>query len=223
MPAFFITSSGTGVGKTLVTAALAHQLRATSKSVLALKPVVSGYDAADENSDTALLLKAQGLAATTENIERISPFRFAAPLSPNVAAKREGRVLAFADIVEHSRMAMGEHTLLIEGVGGVMAPLDDTHTVLDWMGALGSPAVLVVGSYLGAISHALTAFAAMQQKSIPIAGVVVSQSLEEPMPLEETVATLRGFMPKIPLVALPRVRGFEHCPDLVGLCKNSSI
>ncbi len=220
MSTFFITSSGTGVGKTLVTAALVHQLK--GQGVVALKPVISGYDATDETSDTAVLLKAQGLAATPENIHRVSPFRLKAPLSPNIAAEREGKTLALADIVAHCQGEKGACITLIEGVGGVMAPLNNRATVLDWMHALKAPVILVVGSYLGSISHALTAFAALQQKEIKIAGVVVSQSLEEPLPLAETVQTLQQFI-AVPMVTLPRVNvspAYQHCPELVGLCKN---
>ena len=65
---------------------------------------------------------------------------------------------------------------LIEGIGGVMAPLDARHTVLDWIAALGAPALLVVGSYLGTLSHSLTAAAALRQRGVALLGVVVSES-----------------------------------------------
>jgi dethiobiotin synthetase len=224
MSAFFITSSGTGVGKTLLTAAIAHQLKRSGAPVLALKPIISGFDAADSNSDTAYLLQAQGLAVTPSTIERISPFRFVAPLAPNVAAQREGRQLSLHAVVEHCQQEMrsSHATVLIEGVGGVMAPLTEKETVLDWVIALHVPAVLVVGSYLGGISHALTAYSALHHAGVAVAAVVVSQSMEEPMPLSETLETLRGFIPAhVPLVALPRVHAlpaYEHCPALVNIC-----
>ncbi len=66
--------------------------------------------------------------------------------------------------------------MLIEGAGGVMSPIDDSHTVLDLIAGLGHPAVLVTGSYLGAISHTLTAICALKSRGVPIQGVLVSES-----------------------------------------------
>ena len=66
--------------------------------------------------------------------------------------------------------------MLIEGVGGIMVPLDERHTVLDWMSALRLPVLLVAGSYLGTISHTLTALHVLAQRNLDIAAVVVSES-----------------------------------------------
>ncbi len=160
MSRLFITSSGTGIGKTFLTAALARHGRKKGHGISAVKPIISGYTAEDfAESDTALLLEALSLPATPENIELISPWRFAAPLSPDMAAVREGKTIDFHKVTEwcHDVIAGPEETVLIEGVGGVMVPLDETHTILDWIAALNIPSVLVVGSYLGTISHTLTA------------------------------------------------------------------
>src|SRR3546814_8137834 len=79
----------------------------------------------------------------------MSPWRFRAPLSPDMAAAREGRTVPFDDLVDHcrDRLAAAAGPLLIEGVGGAMVPLDECHTVLDWMAALALPALLVSGTY----------------------------------------------------------------------------
>jgi dethiobiotin synthetase len=94
--------------------------------------------------------------------------------------------------------------LLVEGIGGVMVPLNEKETVLDWMEHLGWPAILVAGSYLGALSHCLTAASAIRAKGLQLAGIVVSESKENPVPLAETVATIRNFSGDVPVVALPR-------------------
>ncbi len=181
MPGVFVTGTGTDVGKTFVTAALVRHLRTSGHSasktrvnalmpVDAFKPVVSGFDAADvAGSDPAVLLAALGRAVTSEEIERIAPWRFAAPLSPDLAARAEGRALDFNALVEFSRdAAYGRGTVFIEGVGGIMVPLDQTHTVLDWMSALRIPVLLVAGSYLGTISHTLTALHVLAQRNLYI-------------------------------------------------------
>ena len=206
MTAVFITSSGTGIGKTFVTLRLIAELEARGRSVRALKPVASGFDAAQpEGSDTALLLRAQGLDLTAEILDAVSPWRFAAPLSPDMAARAERRSIPFAALVAHCRAASARAGVtLIEGIGGVMAPLDTEHTVLDWIEALDAPALLVVGSYLGSLSHSLTAAAALRQRSVTIAAVVVSESEEQPAPAAETAASLARFVAPVPVCVLPR-------------------
>ncbi|MFQ5348786.1 MAG: AAA family ATPase, partial [Rhodothalassiaceae bacterium] len=82
MPALFITATGTGLGKTLLTATLAHQLRRRDTAVRALKPVLSGYDESDPENDAAVLLRAGGQQADADAQAAIAPWRFAAPLSP---------------------------------------------------------------------------------------------------------------------------------------------
>src|SRR3546814_10354844 len=111
----------------------------------------------------------------------MSPWRFRAPLSPDMAAAREGRTVPFDDLVDHcrDRLAAAAGPLLIEGVGGAMVPLDECHTVLDWMAALALPALLVSGTYLGAISHTLTALAALDARGISVSGIVLSTKSEE--------------------------------------------
>jgi dethiobiotin synthetase len=207
MTTLFITSSGTGIGKTYVTLCLLAQLAAAGRTVRALKPVASGFDAAQpEESDTGLLLKAQRLALTPANLDAVSPWRFAAPLAPDMAAAREGRAIDFAALTAFCRTpaAASADVTLIEGVGGVMVPLTDEHTVLDWIAALEASALVVVGSYLGSLSHSLTAVNALRARAVPIAGIVVSQSLDEPVATVETAATLGRFLGTIPIAVLAR-------------------
>ncbi len=221
MTTVFVTSSGTGIGKTFVMLKLIAELKAAGVPVRALKPVASGFDAANpEGSDTALLLRAQGLALDAASLDVVTPFRFAAPLSPDMAAAREHRSVDFAALVARCRAAEDRGTVtLIEGIGGVMVPLDATHTVLDWIAAVGAPALLVVGSYLGALSHGLTAAAALRQRGVPLLGVVVSESLEQPVPAEETAASLARFVAPARVLVLPRAAPKPLLPLLESCLK----
>ena len=207
MAGVFVTATGTDVGKTFVTAALVRHLRGAGATVDAFKPVVSGFDPANaESSDPGILLGALGRAVTDDAIDRIAPWRFAAPLSPDLAAKAEGRSVDFAALVEFSRnAAYGRGTIFIEGVGGIMVPLDETHTVLDWMSALRIPVLLVAGSYLGTISHTLTALHVLAQRNLDIAGVVVSESTAPGASLDDTVATIARFAVPIDVIGVPRL------------------
>jgi dethiobiotin synthetase len=219
MTTLFVTSSGTGIGKTFVTVQLIRELAAAGVGVCALKPVASGFDPARvAHSDTGLLLAAQGLALTEANVAATSPWAFAAPLSADMAAARERRTIDFEELVAFSRAARAQVTL-IEGIGGVMAPLDAQHTVLDWIAALGAPALLVVGSYLGTLSHALTAATALAQRGVAVAGVVVSESTEQPVPAEETAGVLARFLAPAPVWLLPRASYRSLQPLIAALLR----
>ena len=139
-------------------------------------------------------------------MDACSPWRFSEPLSPDMAARHDGRSIDFTALVDFCRDAQscGEDVLLIEGIGGAMVPLDDTHTVLDWMAALEAPVVVIAGSYLGTLSHTLTTVAALKARDIMIAGVVVDESEDSPAPLGETLDTMGRFLQGLTLVALTR-------------------
>jgi dethiobiotin synthetase len=210
MRTLFVTATGTEIGKTFVTTLLVAELRAAGQSVRALKPLATGFDPARvATSDTGLLLAAQGMAASAANIERITPWRFTLPLSPDMAAARERREIGFDDLVTFCRREQDADYTLIEGIGGVMTPLDERHTVLDWIAALDAPALLVTGSYLGTLSHTLTALGMLRHRGVRLAGIVVSESLEQPVAAAETVRELERFAAPTP-VALVRREGADR-------------
>jgi len=206
--AYFVTSTGTDIGKTFVTAGLIRQLRSEGRPVAALKPLVSGYDSSVvETSDPAVLLRALGRPVSADEIAAIAPFRFRAPLSPDIAAAREGRSVDFEALLAFSRDAVAAHdgTLFIEGVGGIMVPLDGERTVLDWMATLGQPVVLVVGGYLGTISHTLTAVDVLAKRALRIAAIVISEKDNDTVPLDDTVASIARFSAGAEVIGLPRL------------------
>ena len=210
MAAYFVTSTGTDVGKTFITAGLIRYLRTSNQAVGALKPVVSGYDSSVvETSDPAVLLGALGRPVSAQEIAAIAPWRFRAPLSPDLAAARENRGIVFDELVEFSRTAVARNNgiLFIEGVGGIMVPIDSQRTVLDWMAALGIPLLLVVGGYLGTISHTLTAIDVLAQRKLSLAAIVVSESERNPVELEDTVASIARFANGVDVIGLPRLPG----------------
>jgi dethiobiotin synthetase len=208
MSTVFVTGTGTDIGKTFVTTGLIRQLRTAGRRVGALKPVVTGFDLTQwQKSDPAVLLSALGQAVTPEGVARISPWRFKAPLSPNMAAQHEGRTLAFDEVIGFCRQSAAAHPdiLLIEGIGGIMVPLDGDRTVLDWISLLRSPIILVTGTYVGTISHTLTALEVSARRNIDVAAVAVSESESSAASLEDTIATLERFADSIDVIGIPRV------------------
>ncbi len=226
MSNLFITATGTDVGKTAVTALLARQLIATGNRPEVLKPVLSGFDdTAPELSDAGVLLAATGQAVTRQALDRISPWRFAAPLSPDMAAAREGRSIPFDELVDYCRnhALNAPGPLLLEGVGGAMVPLGACHTVLDWMAALQFPTLLVSGTYLGAISHSLTTLTAMETRGVDVAAIILSTTRDSPIPTEETRDAIARFT-TVPVRIVPRLAIDRHglpelrdTPDLTDL------
>jgi dethiobiotin synthetase len=209
MTALFVTATGTDIGKTFVTAGLIRALHRTGRVVDAAKPVISGFTMETLGaSDTGVLLSAMGRDLCAEEAERISPWRFTAPLSPDMAAEAEGTVIDFDALLadSRSRTATARDVLLIEGVGGIMVPLDDRHTVLDWMAALGLPVLLAAGSYLGTISHTLSALDVLARRRLRVAALVVSETPGSTVGLAPTIATLRRFVPtETEIFTLPRL------------------
>ena len=221
MKKLFITATGTEIGKTVVTTTLAWQARKKGKLVRVLKPVISGFDEKTRNqSDTAQILQCLEIEQTHAAIESISPWRFKAPLSPDMAAAREGMRLDFEAIVEFCREAEtgSDDLLLIEGVGGLMVPLTDSKTVLDWIQALKYPVIMVAGSYLGTISHTLTTVETAQKFGLNVASIVISESEDSPVPIHETVNSIKRFLTNIPILELPRLAPsstpWQEAPEL---------
>lgn len=226
MASVFITASGTDVGKTFVAAGLIRHLRGKGEAIDAVKPIVSGFDPASAgDSDCGVLLRALGLPLSEEEIEDISPWRFTAPLSPDMAARHEGKEIDFEQVVSFCETAIeeAEGSLLIEGVGGVMVPLDQDSTVLDWIAELDLPVVLVAGSYLGSISHTLSAAEVLDQEDCDLRAIVVSESEGSQVPLYETVATIARFLPAVEVIALPRLKDEADHPAFAEIAKSCGL
>ena len=207
MEKIFITATGTGIGKTFIATMLCRKYLAEGKKVVALKPIISGYNTNDNNNDTALILQSLGLEITQKNIEKTSPWRFEAPLSPHIASRMEGKEISLDAVVDfcqkHEKLDID--VLIIEGVGGVLVPLNDKYTVRDLMARLNYKNILVSANYLGSISHTLTAFEALQSKNITLYQLMISESGENIMPIEEFSKILANFLPvNLPIVDLSR-------------------
>ena len=206
----FIAGAHTDVGKTHVACELIRAARSEGLKVDALKPVVSGFDPGDwAASDSGRLLAALDRAHTLDALEAMSPWRFAAPLAPPMAAKLEGRALPLAPMAEFclaSIAASEADLMLVEGVGGLMSPIADAATGLDLMDVLDLPSLLVGGAYLGAISHLLTAIETLRGRGRPPLALVVSQSADPHAPnFADTVAAISEFAGGLEVIAAPRL------------------
>ncbi|MDP1875008.1 dethiobiotin synthase [Phenylobacterium sp.] len=209
MRALFIAGAHTDVGKTYVACALIAAARAQGLAVGAFKPAVSGMDPSDwGDSDPGRLLAALDRPLTAANLQAMSPLRFRAALSPPMAARLEGydlRLETLVGLCQDALAAAGPELMLIEGAGGVMSPLSEDATNLDLMAALGLPVILVGGSYLGAISHTLTAASVVQARGLDLAAVILSQDADPSAPdFAETAKDVARFLPGALIISAPR-------------------
>jgi len=149
----FVTATDTDVGKTWVTVQLIEGLLAQHKNALAIKPVVSGYHADDQEGDVLRLLRAQSL----HDVNAVNCYRFSQPAAPSIAAASEKNAVQISPLLAWCDKVLSDVDYgIIEGIGGLMVPLNDDLLVLDWMQALSlSHVLLCVEWKLGCINHAL--------------------------------------------------------------------
>ncbi|MBO6543285.1 MAG: dethiobiotin synthase [Alphaproteobacteria bacterium] len=212
MSLIFVTSSGTDIGKTVVSSLLLAQLKAKGRQVTALKPVLSGTEGVPlDETDTGRLLQAVGVPVTEASFKAATPWAFKEPLSPDMAAAREGATLCLDELTEFCVAPENQDHILVEGAGGVLVPINETATMADWMLALKARAelkvLLVVGSYLGTISHTLSAMESLRARGLGPSAIVISTSQVNPVPVEETIRVMKRFADGVPIVAIPRLNG----------------
>ena len=194
MRPLFFTGTGTDIGKTHVLCALIRAWRDQGRSLRVLKPVISGFDqTALNNTDTIRLMRANGDALTGDGVQAVSPWRFKAPVSPDLAARTERRELAIDQIVawclDHISRDM---PTVIEGAGGVMSPIASDGLNLDLIRELDAHPVLVAGSYLGTISHTLTALRVLDGRCT----VILNDHPVSDTPVTETARSIARFAPR---------------------------
>ncbi|MCY9666138.1 dethiobiotin synthase [Paenibacillus alginolyticus] len=175
----FITGTDTGVGKTMVTAAITAALRAEGLNAGVWKPVQSGALLGSGVTDAERLLQSTGIQETPE---AVAPFTFEAPLTPMLAAKRAGVTLTLQELIAAGEpLTKRYEALLIEGAGGVAVPLTDDALVVDLISELHIPALIVARSSLGTINHTLLTASFLRHHGIPIVGVIMNDGeLTEP-------------------------------------------
>ncbi|CAH1193648.1 ATP-dependent dethiobiotin synthetase BioD [Paenibacillus plantiphilus] len=173
----FVTGTDTGVGKTVITAALAAALRAEGRNIGVWKPVQSGALLGSGITDAERLLQGSGI---NELPESVAPYTFEAPLTPLLAARAAHVELTLEALSASGLPLMARYdSLLIEGAGGIAVPLTNEALVIDWIAELGTPVLIVARSSLGTINHTLLTAAMLKQRGIPVVGVVLNDGFEE--------------------------------------------
>lgn len=170
----FVTGTDTGVGKTVIAAALARFFTARGLRVGVMKPCESGVDDTSRPGPDAALLSWAAQSCDAEDL--VAPYRLKAPLSPAAAAELEGIVIEPQRIVAGvEEIGKGKDLVIVEGAGGLMVPLRGGYLIADLVRDLKMPLLVVARPTLGTINHTLLTVFAARAMDLPLAGFVINR------------------------------------------------
>ena len=185
---YFVTGTDTGIGKTIVSCALLSAYSARGNAVIGMKPVVTGR-VCGEWADVKAIVAASSIAAPRE---WVNPYAFIPPISPHLAAKQAGMEIDIEIIRQaYCNLQKISDVVVVEGVGGIMAPLNDRNDVVDMAYVLDLPIILVVGMRLGCLIHALITEKVIQASGLKLAGWVANQIDPQMNSFDENLHTLK--------------------------------
>lgn len=224
----FITGTDTGIGKTLVGAALTLTLREGGRLVAVMKPLESGCRDVDGEpfpEDAARLIAAAGGdISDSEALRRVCPYPLSAPLAPKVAADienvkvNERTILDAADSLQ--RNAGKDSILVIEGAGGFLAPAYGDKTMADLAALLSAHLVIVARAGLGTVNHTLLTVEAARARRLPIAGIVLCDSeknTEKDISRSYNRETIEFFSHAPIIGQVPYLESLSQHPESVGM------
>ena len=194
----FITGTDTGVGKTVVAATLAYALHQRRLNFHYIKPVESGISSREyleKKSDAALVKRAGSLP---EPLKEIVPFRFREPLAPLLAARREGIELSGNELSGciKTRIKSSELTL-VEGAGGLLAPLCPNYLIIDLIKDLQLPVLVVCRTSLGALNHTLLTLDRLRREGLHPIGIIANHLTAATGVAEESFLTQLSEFDKV--------------------------
>ena len=192
---FFITGIDTNIGKTYATALLANNFAAQGKRVITQKMIQTGC--IDISEDIEKHRELQQLPLLPEDKAGTTcPYLFTYPCSPHLAAEIDGVTIDCNVITQATEQLQADYEIvLLEGAGGLMVPIDDTQTTIDYVKACGYPIYLVTSAKLGSINHTLLSLYACKQYEIPVQGVIFNQNDSiDHLLSESTVEYLQAYL-----------------------------
>lgn len=205
MRGIFITATDTGVGKTVLAAAVLAAMTAEGMRARAHKPVLTGLDEAAEQDGWPLDHELLALAAGGTRPEQVAPLRYGPAVSPHLAAAMAGERIESRRLLAESRPRAGE-TIVVEGVGGLLTPFADDFTVRELAAALGLPVVIAARPGLGSINHTLLTIEAARAAGLDVRAVVLTPWPRRPATLERSNRETIAGMGAVDVACLPVVR-----------------
>ncbi len=193
----FITSTGTNIGKTYCAVEILKKMLDKKVQFNAYKPILSGFDPYNiKDSDSYKILKVNNKIPKLENIKQISPWLFESPIAPSIAAIKENKRLKYNEVLKWCLKKSDNNNLnIFEGAGGLFVPIEKTKTILDLIRDLDSKVVLVVGNYLGSVSHTLSAVQNLQHANLHIVNIIINKNINnDDIDIEDTERLLRSSL-----------------------------
>lgn len=183
MRGLFITGTDTGVGKTILSAALLATIAAEGETVRAYKPVVTGLEEppGEWPHDHELLADMAGMVP-----EQVAPHRYGPAVSPHLAAAMVGTPIEPAALTQSARTLAREGTLIVEGVGGLLVPLAQDFTVCDLAVELALPLLIAARPGLGTINHTLLTLQTARAAGLQVSAVVLTPWPPRPSAMERS-------------------------------------
>jgi len=211
---FFITGTDTDAGKTVAAAAVLISLRAAGIDAVPMKPVQTGailQDGTMRSPDLELCLRMAQLHPDEEELNDMAPCIYEPACSPHLAAAKAGREISFDRIFQaFSRLLRRRQCVVVEGAGGLLAPIDAGRTMVDLISMLKLPVILVSRPGLGAINHVLLSIRELERSNLSLHGIIFCDSTGAGFGEIET-----NNMETIATMGKAKVLGrIEHIPGL---------
>ena len=195
----FITGTDTGVGKTVVTAAIAWCLKRSGKDVAVMKPVQTGTEL-DVLTDIEFV---QSVIGEKYSIQDVCPYRFKKPLAPLVASRLENRTIDIDKIISAYRSLVSAYeVVIVEGAGGLLVPINSDYLMSDLAEDLGTHLIVVARPGLGTLNHTVLTVKAAQSRGLSVLGVVISDFPSDPGDAERTNPGLMSEMTGVPILGV---------------------
>ncbi|HYB23974.1 MAG TPA: dethiobiotin synthase [Solirubrobacteraceae bacterium] len=209
MRSLFVTATDTGVGKSVLSAALLAAMVARGERVRAYKPVVTGLEDAAEIAARGVWPADHELLASVAEMasDEVAPLRFGPAVSPHLAAQMARTVIEPAQLIANARVNEPAGTLVVEGVGGLLTPLADDYSVCDLAVALALPVLIAARPGLGTINHTLLTVRAARTAGLHVRAVVLTPWPATPTQMERSNRTSIARLGAVPVEGLRRVAG----------------
>lgn len=207
MSRVFVTGTDTGIGKTLVSAGLLAALNASGVRAVGMKPVASGCEPTPQGLRNADALALIEQSAGEIDYTRVNPYAFAEPIAPHIAAADAGIAIDLAVIETAFDALASAQCVVVEGVGGWMAPLGPQLMQRDLVRRLRLPVILVVGVRLGCLNHALLSARAIRADGCELVGWIGNRIDAGMLRAEENLRTLHDTIGAPCLGVLPFAAG----------------
>lgn len=205
MRRIFITGTDTDCGKTYITCQLLKYFQQETMNVYGVKPIVTGFDS---DSPDRLSDPLQINAYNPHQNYTVTPWRFKMPVSPHIAAAQENKHIFADDLVSFCRNTEFDSLdfLLIEGAGGLMVPLNDKETWIDFIQKLACSVILVVGLKLGCLNHALLTVEVFKRFELPVLGYIINCVDPDMAAMDDNIKTLQARL-RLPYLGIVPYKG----------------